>query len=230
MVEDARATRTAGGAPVRLGGTGRDRDVVGVAVDAARIERQHDGGTQLRHDRLQAPDDLLRVGVGEAVGRARPVLHPAVAVAEEDRLPDAEREHRLAKLAVAQLPVKLARAGLPTQVPVGRTDQVRRHAAPRRERQDAAHPEGLVVRVGEDREQAARRHGRLVRHPCEARGRVPAGVIDPPGGRAPRRTLRAARPAPPCAGRPPRRPRRGRFGGGLIRARGAQRRSCRPGR
>ena len=134
-------------------------DVVGVAVDAARVEGHDDGGPQPA-DLLDDPSDhLFAVGVHERARLSRPVLHPRVAVAQEDRLLGTERGARTAQLGLADLGIHrvvAAVVGRATLVAVGGADQPDSVALLREDRHRAADAERLVVGVGEDREQPGR--------------------------------------------------------------------------
>ncbi len=113
-------------------------------------------GAQVADDRDEPIDDLLLVGEGEASDRLRPAFHARVAVAQEDRLGDAERRHRAAKLVASQLGIHLPGTLLAALVPVRRADDPGRDARRGGQRHRPSGAEGLVVGVGEDRQEPAR--------------------------------------------------------------------------
>ena len=219
MVQRDRRAGLAAQALERRGGDLAHADVIGMAVGATRIERDHGG-------RAKPPDlagdpvhDLRAIREDERARLRRPVLHPGIPVAQEDRLSDAQGVAGAAQLVAPDLRVHRMVAllvSLPALVAVRGTDEPRRLARGRRQREHAAGPERLVVRMREDREQAPRPGSGLTHGWCLAHvGRV---VTRPRQDREP--WPPAARRAPRCAGTPPRRPPREPSAGAPIPARG----------
>ena len=155
-------------------------------------------GRRVVDDRLQARHDLLGVGVGEAFGRPWPVLHPAVAIAEEDRLRDAERGHRLRSSpcrrsrsssrapaspprspSVAQtrfvgMPRAAARASTPPTPNDSSSGWAKIASRPRGERRGVAHAAGDPVAARSRRARSIAGHARGQWRPGRARGSRPA--------------------------------------------------------
>src|SRR5450759_116748 len=133
-----------------------------MAVYAPRVEG-HDHGWPEPANHGQAPfHGLILGGEAERAFWGAPTLHARVSVAQEDRLGDAQRLAGAAQLLAPDLRIEgvvnLNFARSATLVAVGRAQDPDRLADRHGQGHYAARAVALVVGVGEDRQETARRH------------------------------------------------------------------------